>query len=100
MKTLLITSAILAKVFTKLDFKYSTIYDLAPMKKWGFLGIGLIFVLINCVLFTESLIFISLQVVNMVFFSLTIIGLYGVSIFWFNQPVTSLRLVGAAVIMV
>ena len=100
MKVLLITGAILANILTNIGFKYSAIYDVVPMKKWGFLAIGLVFGLINSVLFTESLKFISLQVASTVFFSLTIIGLYGVSVFWFNEPVTLLRLAGAAVIIV
>jgi len=100
MKILLTTGAILANVFTNIGFKYSATYDLVPIKKWGSLVFGLIFGLINSVLFTESLKFISLQVADTVFFSLTIIGLYGVSVFWFNEPVTLLRLAGAAVIIV
>jgi len=100
MKVLLITGAILANVLTNIGFKYSAIYDLVPLKKWGFLGIGLVFGLINSVLFTESLKFISLQVASTVFFALTIVGLYGVSVFWFNEPVTMLRLAGGAVIIV
>ncbi|MCF8463414.1 MAG: hypothetical protein K9G41_01130 [Flavobacteriales bacterium] len=100
MKVLLITGAILANVLTNIGFKYSAIYDLVPMKKWSYLAIGLVFGLINSVLFTESLKFISLQVASTVFFALTIVGLYGVSVFWFNEPVTMLRLAGGAVIII
>ncbi len=100
MKILLITGATLANVLTNIGFKYSAIYDLVPMKKWGYLAIGLVFGLINSVLFTESLRFLSLQVASTVFFALTIVGLYGVSVFWFNEPVTMLRLAGGGVIIV
>ncbi|GEM_PF-825523 len=100
MKILLITGAILANVLTNIGFKYSAIYDLVPTKKWGYLGIGLVFGLINSVLFTESLRFISLQVASTVFFALTIVGLYGVSVFWFDEPVTMLRLAGGCVIII
>ncbi len=98
MKTILITGAIIANILTNVGFKYSAIHEAVPMKKWGWLAIGLVFGLINSVLFTESLKFISLQVASTVFFALTIVGLYLVSVFWFNEAITPLRLAGAVVI--
>ncbi|MBI1286048.1 MAG: hypothetical protein GC178_00555 [Flavobacteriales bacterium] len=100
MKLALISGAILANILTNIGFKYSAINEAIPMKKWGFLAIGLVFGLINSVLFTESLRFISLQVASTVFFALTIVGLYVVSIYWFNEPVSMLRLAGGAVIII
>lgn len=100
MKMLLISGAIIANILTNIGFKYSALNEALPAKKWGFLAIGLVFGLINSVLFTESLRFISLQVASTVFFSLTIVGLYAVSVFWFNEPITLLRLAGAAVVSV
>ncbi|MFT6211666.1 MAG: multidrug transporter EmrE-like cation transporter [Bacteroidia bacterium] len=34
------------------------------------------------------------------FFSLTIVGLYAVAVFWFDEPVTMLKLVGALVVTI
>lgn len=100
MKLTLIAGAIIANILTNIGFKCSAINEAIPMKKWGYLAIGLVFGLINSVLFTESLRFISLQVASTVFFALTIVGLYLVSIYWFNEPVSMLRLAGGAVIII
>ena len=100
MKMLLISGAIIANVLTNIGFKYSAINDAIPAKKWGYLAVGLVFGLINSVLFAESLKFISLQVASTVFFSLTIVGLYAVAVFWFNEPVTMLKLAGALVVTI
>ena len=97
---LLISGAIIANVLTNIGFKYSAINDAIPAKKWGYLAVGLVFGLINSVLFAESLKFISLQVASTVFFSLTIVGLYAVAIFWFDEPVTMLKLAGALVVTI
>ena len=100
MKMLLISGAIIANVLTNIGFKYSAINGAIPAKKWGYLTVGLVFGLINSVLFAESLRFISLQVASTVFFSLTIVGLYAVAVFWFDEPVTMLKLAGAFVVTV
>jgi multidrug transporter EmrE-like cation transporter len=105
MKYILIASAILANILTNVGFNFSAIYDKEPSKKWGFLGIGLVFGLINSVLFTESLKEIPLGVASAIFFSITILGLYLVSHFYFNEEVTMLRVAGicfitAGVVMV
>ncbi len=105
MKYALLYSAIIANILTNVGFNFSAIHDKDPMKKWGFLAIGLVFGLINSVLFTESLKQIPLQVASAIFFSLTIVGLFLVSHFYFNEQVTTLRIAGiftitAGVIMV
>jgi spermidine export protein MdtJ len=105
MKYILISSAILANILTNVGFNFSAIHDKEPMKKWGFLGIGLVFGLINSVLFTESLKEIPLGVASAIFFSITIMGLYLVAHFYFNEEVTMLRMAGivsitAGVVMV
>lgn len=97
---MLLTGAIIANVLTNIGFKYSALNESVPAKKWGYLAVGLVFGLINSVLFTESLRYISLQVASTVFFSLTIVGLFLVSYFWFDEPVTLLRGLGGAVIIV
>jgi multidrug transporter EmrE-like cation transporter len=99
-ETLLLTGAIIANVLTNVGFKYSALNETVPMKKWSWLAIGLVFGLVNSVLFTESLRFVSLQVASTVFFALTIVGLYAVSVWWFNEPVTMLRLAGGVVILI
>lgn len=100
MKFLLISGAIVANVLTNIGFKYSALNEAVPSKKWGYLALGLVFGLINSVLFTESLRLISLQVASTVFFSLTIVGLYLVSVFLFDEPMTMLRVAGALVVTV
>jgi len=100
MKNLILAGAIISNVLTNIGFKYSALNETVPVKKWGWLVIGLVFGLVNSVLFTESLRYISLQVASTVFFSLTIVGLYLVSVFWFNEPITLLRLAGAVVVVI
>ncbi len=105
MKYILLCSAIVANILTNVGFNFSAIYDKEPVKKWGFLALGLVFGLINSILFTESLKHIPLQVASAIFFSLTIVGLFLVSHFYFNEPVTTMRIAGiftitAGVIMV
>ena len=99
MKELLLTGAIISNVLTNIGFKYSALNEAVPAKKWGYLALGLVFGLINSVLFAETLRFMSLQVASTLFFSLTIVGLYLVSVFWFNETVTLLRLAGAVVVI-
>lgn len=100
MKELLLTGAIISNVLTNIGFKYSALNEAVPAKKWGYLALGLVFGLINSVLFAETLRFMSLQVASTLFFSLTIVGLYLVSVFWLNETVTLLRLAGAVVIII
>lgn len=96
---LLLSGAIIANVLTNIGFKYSAIYEADPAKKWGYLAVGLVFGLINSVLFTESLKYFSLQVASTAFFALTIVGLFLVSHYWFGEAVTWLRGVGGLVIV-
>jgi len=100
MKELLLAGAIISNVLTNIGFKYSALNEAVPSKKWGYLALGLVFGLINSVLFAEALRFISLQVASTIFFSLTIVGLYAVSVFWFIEPISMLRLGGAGVIII
>jgi multidrug transporter EmrE-like cation transporter len=98
MKYTLLYLAIIANILTNVGFNFSAIHDKDPLKKWGFLAIGLVFGLINSVLFTESLKYISLQVASSIFFSLTIVGLFLVAHFYFQEPVTTMRIAGVFVI--
>lgn len=100
MKYVLLYSAIIANILTNVGFNFSAIYDKEPTKKWGFLGIGLVFGLINSVLFTECLKEIPLSVASAIFFSLTIIGLFLVSHYYFKEEVTMLRTAGIFVITI
>jgi multidrug transporter EmrE-like cation transporter len=105
MKYVLLFAAIVANILTNVGFNFSAIHDKVPVKKWGFLAIGLVFGLINSVLFTESLKQIPLGVASAIFFSITIVGLYLVAHFYFNEQVTALRMAGifsitAGVVMV
>ena len=105
MRYALLFAAIIANILTNVGFNFSALNDNVPVKKWGYLGIGLVFGLINSVLFTESLKEIPLGIASAVFFSLTIIGLYLVAHFYFGEAVTPLRVAGiftitAGVVMV
>ena len=98
MKHVFLYSAIIANILTNVGFNFSAIYDKEPTKKWGFLALGLVFGLINSVLFTECLKYITLATASAIFFSLTIVGLFLVSHFYFNEPVTTMRVAGIFVI--
>lgn len=75
MKYALLFSAIIANILTNVGFNFSVLNDSVPAKKWGYLAGGLVFGLINSVLFTESLKQIPLGVASAIFFSLTIVEL-------------------------
>ena len=98
MKYVFLYSAIFANVLTNVGFNLSAINDATPSKKWGFLIGGLVFGLLNSVLFTESLKEIPLHVASSIMFSLTIVGLFIVSYFFFNETITIWKLVGATLI--
>ncbi len=100
LKILLLTGAILSNVLTNIGFKYSALNEAIPAKKWGWLALGLVFGLINSILFTECLKYISLQVASTIFFSLTIVGLFLISYYWFGEELTLLRGLGGLVIIV
>ena len=80
------------------DAEVAPFFDRDGVVKWGYLGIGLIFGLINSVLFTESLKYVNFGEASAVFFALTVIGLYGSSYFIFHEPVSSLGLIGVVLI--
>ncbi|MES2620743.1 MAG: SMR family transporter [Bacteroidota bacterium] len=100
MKYALLFSAIIANILTNVGFNFSALNDSVPVKKWGYLAGGLVFGLINSVLFTESLKQIPLGVASAIFFSLTIVGLYLVAHFYFGEEVTPYRILGGAFITV
>ncbi len=99
MKYVLLYIAIIANILTNVGFNFSAIYDKEPVKKWGFLAIGLVFGLINSVLFTEALKTVPLHVASAVFFSITIIGLFLVAHFYFHEPVSGREIAGVFVIV-
>lgn len=98
MKYVFLYGSIFANVLTNVGFNLSAINDANPTKKWGYLIGGLVFGLINSVLFTESLKEIPLHVASAILFSLTIVGLFIVSYLFFNETITIWRLIGAALI--
>jgi len=99
MKELLLYGSIIFNVLTNVSFKYSALNDAIPAKKWGYLALGLVFGLINSVLFTEALKTIQMQVASAIFFSITIIGLSLSAYFIFNEEFTTSQVVGIAVII-
>lgn len=98
MKYVFLYSSIIFNILTNVGFNLSAINDGVPFKKWGYLALGLVFGLINSILFTESLKEIPLQVASAIFFSLTIVGLFLVAHFGFSESVTPLRIAGIFVI--
>ena len=99
MKYILLYSSIIANILTNVGFNLSAINDKTPAKKWGYLAGGLVFGLINSVLFAECLKFIPLHVASAIFFSVTIVGLFLAAHFGFGEPVSYKQLAGVAVII-
>ena len=99
MKYVLLYSAIAANLLTNVCFNFSAIHDKVPAKKWGFLALGLVFGLINSVLFTEALKTVPLGIASAVFFSITIIGLFLVSHFYFHETVNLRQVLGVFVVI-
>jgi multidrug transporter EmrE-like cation transporter len=101
MKFVFLYAALIANVLTNIGFKLAAINDAIPVKKWGYLGVGLVFGLINSILFTEALTFpgVKLGEASAIFFSLTIVGLYISGHFIFHEPIGSAGLVGGAFII-
>jgi multidrug transporter EmrE-like cation transporter len=98
MRYILLYSSIIFNVLTNVGFKFAALNDAQPLKKWSFFSVGLTFGLINSYLFTEALKYVPLQVASAIFFSLTIVGLFLISHFFFKEPVTLVRLLGGALI--
>ena len=99
MKYLLLFTGLAANILTNLGFKMSAINDAIPVKKWGYLAGGLVFGLINSILFTEALKYVKLGEASAIFFSCTIMGLYISSHYIFHEPVSTSGLVGAVFIL-
>ncbi len=91
-------AAIGANILTNVGFNFSAIHDKDPVKKWSFLAIGLVFGLINSMLFTEALKTISLHVASAIFFSLTVVGLFLVSHLYFHEAVSAKQIAGLLLI--
>ncbi|MFN8287427.1 MAG: SMR family transporter [Chitinophagales bacterium] len=100
MQYVFLYSSIIFNILTNVGFKLSALNEGKPLKQWGWLGIGLVFGLINSVLFTESLKGVSLQVASAIFFSLTIVGLFLFSHFYFNESISLMRIAGVGLITI
>lgn len=92
--------SIVFNVLTNAGFKLSAVNENIPSKRWGFFAGALVFGLLNSFYFTESLKTIPLQIASAIFFSLTIIGLFLVSHFYFGEAFTVKGLLGGAFIIV
>ena len=99
MKYILLYSSVIFNVLTNVGFKFSSLNEANPSKKWGFFAGGLVFGLINSYLFTEALQKVSLQTASAIFFSLTIIGLFLVDHFYFGTSINTKGLLGGALII-
>lgn len=91
--------AIIFNVLTNIGFKYASLAEGNPSKKWLLFSGGLVFGLLNSVCFTEALKTVSLNTASAVFFSLTIIGLCLVSFFWFHEAMNWKQVTGTFVII-
>jgi drug/metabolite transporter (DMT)-like permease len=100
MKFIYLYSALIANILTNIGFKLSALNDAVPSKKWGYLAGGLVFGLINSVLFTEALRFVKFGEASAIFFSLTIVGIFLSDYFIFHEKVSSYGLIGGLFITV
>lgn len=90
--------AIVFNLFTNAGFKYASMADGNPKKKWTIFSVSLVFGFLNSICFTEALKDVPLNIVSAVFFSLTIISLTLVSYYLFNEQISPLHLTGVFVI--
>ena len=99
MSTPWLWSAILFNILTNIGFKYASLVEGNPVRKWVIFSVALIFGLLNSVCFTEALKTIPLNTASAVFFSLTIVGLFLVSYFVFHEGMNWMRVGGTFVII-
>ena len=99
-QSLVLLAAIVFNVLTNVGFKYSALNEKTPTKFWGYFAVGLVFGLINSILFTEALKTIPLGITSAIFFSLTIIGLTLVGHFFFGEEFSTTTFVGGGFILV
>jgi multidrug transporter EmrE-like cation transporter len=92
-------TAILFNVLTNIGFKYASLVEDNPGKKWLIFSGALVFGLLNSVCFTEALKTIPLNMASAMFFSFTIIGLVLVSYFIFNEEINWIKVTGTLVII-
>jgi small multidrug resistance pump len=100
MKYVFLYSALLANILTNVGFKLSALNDAIPVKKWGYLAGGLVFGLINSILFTEALKYIKFGEASAIFFSLTVVGLFVTARLVFHEPVSPYGLLGVLFITI
>ncbi len=91
--------AIFFNIITNIGFKYASMAEKNPVKYWTILFASLIFGFLNSVCFTEALKTISLNTGSAIFFSLTIVGLFLVSYFWFHEAMNWKHITGTFVII-
>lgn len=99
MKYGILFASIIFNLLTNISFNLSAINDKLPTKKWAYLVLGLVFGLINSILFTESLKVIPLGLASAIFFSITIIGLTLSSYFFFGEAISWFRVTGIFLII-
>lgn len=91
--------AILFNVITNIGFKYASMVEKNPFKYWMIMIASLVFGFLNSVCFTEALKTISLNTGSAVFFSVTIIGLFFMSYFWFHEAMNWKHVTGTFAII-
>jgi small multidrug resistance pump len=96
---LVLFGSIFFNVLTNVGFKYSALNEKTPVKFWSYFAIGLVFGLINSILFTEALKTIPLGITSAIFFSLSVIGLVLVGHFLFGEEFSATTFIGGAFIL-
>ena len=91
--------AILFNALTNMGFKYASMVEGNPKKKWLMFSGGLVFGLFNSICFTECLKTIPLNLASAIFFSMTIVSLTVISYVVFNEEMNWTRMAGIGVIV-
>jgi len=96
---ILVTASVF-NVLTNIGFKFSELNKDTPARAYLYFAIALLFGLVNSVLFTYALRYITLGVSSIIFFSITIIGLVAAGILYFGEKLSITTYIGTALILI
>ncbi|MDB5228131.1 MAG: Small Multidrug Resistance protein [Bacteroidota bacterium] len=99
MNSIWLWSAIIFNVLTNIGFKYAALVENNATKKGLIFAGALVFGFLNSYCFMEALKTIPLGTASAIFFSLTIVGLFVVSYFIFNEGMNWLHIGGTFAII-
>ena len=92
--------AVLINAVANVFFKYSSLAGQQRIESLALLGVGLLFGVVNVVLFTKSLKGITMNIAYPIYSAGTIVLVTLASILIFSENVTVLRIIGISVITV